>query len=272
MAHTAVKFVLLLVVFVSVTSAARSFNSRWFNRGPIKCPSGTYLHNDDTKKVIIDERTWVTCTNWKKRTCVEMTYTYRLPCKDCQGDKVSGKTYIPCENYAETESWIGYYTNKEATESGLPFGAKYISSGFELCNKHPCFDFTAPALGDLKCNLYGLARDRDSGEIIPGYQMAPSIQQCKSFQTNCHDTEIYFTSQETGQRVTLYGGGCHDDYNFWYDRYYPHVSSDKNYCANNGCEDFEMTGCLCYGENKINGKEETYKETLCSDNLCNKKE
>jgi len=232
----------------------------------IRCPAEFILHNDDTNEVIMDYREQKTCTEKGKTTCAVITYSFHLPCKGCLGEKASGKTYIPCVNKAEAMKWIGYFSSKDAIISAAPFDIQFIKSGYDFCDQHPCYDYQKPALGSLSCNNYAITKDDVTGDVIAEYEEEHSTEQCKHYQTKCYSAEIPFIDQETGRAATLYAGSCNDDY-VWTDRYYPHASKNKNYCEEHGCHDFPA-GCMCYGDNKLEGKGEL-SETLCDTDLCN---
>jgi len=234
----------------------------------IKCPSGFNLNNEDKNKVVMDQREWKTCTEPGKTTCAVMSYSYRYPCDGCEGDLVSGGTYIPCVNEAEAVQWISKYTTESHTSSALPYGAKYVSSGYEFCNESPCFDFTPAVKSGLTCNWYSVAKDDASGEVIAKAQL-PATQDCYTHQPSCYEVEVDFVDQDTGKPATMFAGGCYNDYAFWFDRYYPHASKNEKFCEEHGCSGYwGGYGCFCYGDNKVEGRG-GYVESNCTEDLCN---
>jgi len=233
----------------------------------IRCPSGYNVVNDDTQKVLFDYRDWQTCTDGEKTSCAVTTYSYRLPCDGCQGDKVSGWTYMPCVNHEDTMKWIAPYSGKDSIITALPHGAEYIESGYVVCDQHPCFDFTKPGLSGLTCNQYAITKDDVTDDVIANYDEPAPTTQCKSHQNKCVTMEISFVDQETKTPATVHAGGCWDNYRHWFDRYFPHASKDEKYCEQHGCHNYP-TGCMCYGDNKLEGKGQLV-ETLCDTDLCN---
>jgi len=237
----------------------------------IRCPTGFHMDNEVTGKVMMDYRQWQTCTDPSKTTCPRVSYSFTYPCDGCVGDLISGETFFGCHNEAHAEAWISHISSKDGALSGLPFGVGYVSSSHDYCNDQPCFDFSSPALSDLECNQFAESVEYDGGTVLTSYTYPDGpTKQCAVHQEKCYTSKLHFTNQETGKPATLVSGGCHDNYDRWFDRYYPHVSNNKNFCKENGCMDWPL-GCLCFGAAKIDGKADQ-EWSFCEKDKCNKQQ
>jgi len=215
---------------------------------------------------MMDWREWQTCTDPRQTTCPRVSYSFTFPCDGCVGDLISVEWFFGCHNEEHAETWISSLSSKDGAMSVLPFGVSYVSSSHDYCNDQPCFDFSPPALSDLVCDQFGKSIDDESGAVLKSYTL-PS-QHCAVHQEKCYTSKLHFINQETGKPATFINGQCHDDYVRWFDRYYPHVSSNKNFCKENGCQDWPL-GCLCFGAAKIEGKSDQ-EWSFCDEDNCNK--
>jgi len=263
------KSVIFITLLFALTTTT-SFAGTVVPRGASRCPYGMYFRNVGSGETLFNYRFWKTCNNPEATSCVNVTFSYRLPYMVVGAELDLGCVSNTEEHAADLNELVRNYPES------YPFSSIPVDSGYTFCDDpDECVDFTPPAERDdgLRCHYGTMITDDDTKTVLKEHH---TIRMCKEHHTGCRTSKIQFITQDSGRPATFIARGCNDklwNYDFAYSRFYPHTSKDKDFCQKHGCTKFQGASkemlCMCRGDSKIRGMYSMHVTTECNSDLCN---